>query len=900
MKYAILLLISCFSFAATLENDSRVLHGKLDNGMTYYIYQSSLKKTIFQLKMVVKTGSLYENDDEKGLAHFTEHMVFRGTKNFKDESTNEFQQQFGGKSQYYTNAFTSFNTTEYSLIHYAPNSIIVDRSLNLMNEMMFEASFDSDLLDKERNVVLSEGAMDDSRLENYRKARLRLVGLDWFANNFPIGLKSVVQNATSEKMRSFYKREYRPDKMALIIYSNMDANLILSKIENIFTKTFEGQPTELNPINLDKAQEPKALFYSDESCGVNDVIFERVTKSEHKRRYDQEALKTGFFSESFNSVLNAILAQQVIKSANYIGADIFSCNFTDEFRKDLIYVSLFKGKEKEGLECFYSDLYSTLAYLKSEKGVKELLARAYGDRCIDEENPDYLISSIVETLRDSYIYNIGYPSRSALNQARLEAQRRLAKQDVIDYVESFELSLKEYMNATVYSTYDTSLTQEDLVQIIQKPIINELDQSDESLEMIIKDSWYSHSYLNQFCDIGGEWTRYRDNIRRFICSNGLTVWVYPDPDATYTFCSLIANGGLDYISTDELPSYALIGDTLTNSGISNLESEGVRAYLTEKNLRMNLFCKNSYRGLHIHSFNTGTSYAELKDIFHLLNACFEKHKFKKEVFDFFIKGALEEDSHSANDEAAQFNEWLIRTLYSNNPYYNALIKTDPAEASFESAQRLCTKLFGNPRDFVLKIWTNASTSTVHDLIHDYLSPIMNKGPSLEKECDKTLEFASGEHTFYHTYEQGSWGYVFMPFCDEEESLGKIIEKSLAKVLLGYIIQERLHKLLRVDQGLSYTQESYFMTPIFNSNYSILKVSFTSQDEHIALMHECVKNLFIDIFANGVTYQELQEAKDYYGGYEKDAMQYIDDLIAELSASSALYISNVMQISGDAA
>ena len=143
-----------------LENqiplDPKIKIGKLDNGLTYYIRQNKKPENRAELRLVVKAGSILEDDDQLGLAHFMEHMAFNGTKNFAKNDLVSYLQSIGVKFGADLNAYTSFDETVYILPIPTDDEKIVNQSFQILEDWAHNITLDHDQIDSERGVVIEE------------------------------------------------------------------------------------------------------------------------------------------------------------------------------------------------------------------------------------------------------------------------------------------------------------------------------------------------------------------------------------------------------------------------------------------------------------------------------------------------------------------------------------------------------------------------------------------------------------------------------------------------------------------------------------------------------------------------------------------------------------------------
>jgi zinc protease len=262
-----------FSFAQDkltdkLPVDANVKIGKLANGLTYYIRQNKKPENKVELRLVVNAGSILEDADQQGLAHFTEHMAFNGSKHFKKNELVSFLQSIGVQFGADLNAYTSFDETVYILPIPLSDTNNLRKGLTVLQDWASGLSFDNDQIDGERGVVLEESRLGkgaDDRM--FRKIYPIQYEGSKYALRLPIGKDSIIKNAKYDVVKRFYKQYYRPDLQAVIIVGDID----VTATEKLVKEYFGGlkNPPVERPRIAEKVlerQTSKAIVVTDKEA----------------------------------------------------------------------------------------------------------------------------------------------------------------------------------------------------------------------------------------------------------------------------------------------------------------------------------------------------------------------------------------------------------------------------------------------------------------------------------------------------------------------------------------------------------------------------------------------------------------------------------------------------------
>lgn len=219
-----------------LPVDSQVKVGKLDNGLTYYIRKNGKPEKRVELRLVVKAGSILEDDDQQGLAHFTEHMAFDGSRHFKKHELISYLQSIGVKFGADLNAYTSFDETVYILPIPTDKPDNLETGFLMLEDWAQGVTMADDAIDQERNIVLEEARMGkgaDDRM--VRKLLPEVFNGSRYAKRIPIGKEDILRHFPHAVIRRFYADWYRPDLMAVIVVGDVEPE----QVEKMLRAHFE-------------------------------------------------------------------------------------------------------------------------------------------------------------------------------------------------------------------------------------------------------------------------------------------------------------------------------------------------------------------------------------------------------------------------------------------------------------------------------------------------------------------------------------------------------------------------------------------------------------------------------------------------------------------------------------
>ena len=227
--------VASYALGDQMPVDPEVLVGALPNGLRFYVRPNGKPARQAELRLVVKAGSVLEDDDQRGLAHFVEHMLFEGTKHFPGQGINGFLGSLGLSIGADANAATSFDETQYTLR--VPTDVpgVLDRALTILEDWAVGATFDPSGIERQRAIVLAEWRMNlgaDERTAD-KVRRVQLEG-SRYADRSPIGNPDGIEHAQREQLTRFYRDWYRPDLMAVIVVGDVDRAAVARMIAQHF------------------------------------------------------------------------------------------------------------------------------------------------------------------------------------------------------------------------------------------------------------------------------------------------------------------------------------------------------------------------------------------------------------------------------------------------------------------------------------------------------------------------------------------------------------------------------------------------------------------------------------------------------------------------------------------
>jgi len=216
--------------------DDAIHHGYLSNGLAYYVRKNQAPKKRAVLYLVERAGSIQEDDNQLGLAHFVEHMAFKGTRDFPQNELIDYLQKSGVKFGADVNAHTGYDRTIYEITIPTDSMQVFEKGLEILLNWAGHVRLDSAEINSERGVILEEARLRGKNAYERMGNQTRSMELNnsRYAFRLPIGTEEIIKNCTPAQLKQFYHDWYRPDEQAIIVVGDINAN----KVEELIQKKF--------------------------------------------------------------------------------------------------------------------------------------------------------------------------------------------------------------------------------------------------------------------------------------------------------------------------------------------------------------------------------------------------------------------------------------------------------------------------------------------------------------------------------------------------------------------------------------------------------------------------------------------------------------------------------------
>ena len=344
--------------------DPAVKTGKLENGLTYYIRHNEWPEKRCDFYIAQRVGSMQEEDDQRGLAHFLEHMCFNGTTHFPGDALKQYLERIGVKFGENLNAYTSFDETVYNINNVNVEIAgAVDSCLLILHDWSHDLLLEDKEIDKERGVIEEEWRVRRSAQLRLIEAALPTICKDSkYAERMPIGTMEIVKNFPYETLRSYYRKWYRPDLQALIVVGDVDPDAVEKKLQEMFADiapaAADAAVREEFPVPDNK--EPLVFIGKDkEFTGMVASVMFKTEPLPRELRGTMAYIAQDYVEDAISGMLNERLNELSRKAdAPFSGASVSFGDFLVAKTKEALSLDVMMKENRyaEGIKAAYREL----------------------------------------------------------------------------------------------------------------------------------------------------------------------------------------------------------------------------------------------------------------------------------------------------------------------------------------------------------------------------------------------------------------------------------------------------------------------------------------------------------------------------------------------------------------
>ena len=735
MKKLTLTLIATLALSATMlaqqampvPFDQNVRRGKLENGLTYYIRHNEKPAQRANFYIAQKVGSILEEDDQQGLAHFLEHMAFNGTQNFPGKELLNYMEHNGVKFGENVNAWTSIEQTVYMLTNVpTTNMNLVDSCILILHDWSSFISLEGEEIDKERGVILEEMRQGQgAQMRIYQKMLPEIYPNSPYGHRLPIGTEEVVANFDHEALRAYYHKWYRPDLQGIIIIGDIDVNEVESHLKRIF----EDIPAPINPAERTRFQvadnaEPIISICTDpEETNYDISVFYKHDVVPFEERGDVQYWIKGYIDRLVSTMYNNRM-EELTQKANppfIFGYGYYGTFFVSD-TKDA-WTCMAYAKDKDGIDEAMSAIvaenkrmqqygFTASEFERAKADLMKRIENQYDER--DKQETSRLFNPILNHFLTNEplmgIENEYMLLSQILPSLPVEAINAYAKELIREDNIVITLTAPEKEGEVLPTKAELLAMFNNAKEVEVEPYVETVSNEPLIATLPVKGAIESKKHDDTF------------DATVLTLKNGVKVIYKPttfkDDEILMTAFSY---GG--YSVMDQSDPYTLqeINSLATLGGVGNFSAIDLPKVLAGKNARVNPNISTMTEGI-----NGNCSVKDLETMLQLTYLYFNNPRSDEEAFQSYITRTKSMLANIESDPSTAFRDNLMFALYDNHPLVKRMKAEDYDKIDYAKAMKLYADRFKDANNFVFTFVGNIDPETFEPMIEQYLGALKTK------------------------------------------------------------------------------------------------------------------------------------------------------------------------------
>lgn len=842
--------------AQNIPLNPNVVYGKLDNGFTYYIEENAKPENKVELRLALNVGSIVEDDDQLGLAHFMEHMNFNGTKNFPGNELVDSLQSIGVRFGQHLNAYTGFDETVYILPIPLEKPGNLDVGMKIIEDWAFNAILSDEEINKERGIILEElrlGLGADKRmLDEYLP---KVLYQSRYAQRLPIGKKEIIENFDPEVIRKYHRDWYRPDLMAIIVVGDIDAKEMEQRIKSQFSKYKNpAQPRERISYDVPNHKETLISVSSDPEASFSRVELYykdlgKATSVKTESDYRRMLVKS-LFANMLNNRL-----KELSNSSNppfTMAGSYHGGTWARSKEAYQSYAMTPEGGQLKALKILIEENervkkfgFNESELERSKTEVTSWIEKAYENR--DKTESRRKINAYV----NHFLENTPAPGVDWEFSKYQEMLPGITLEEVNDLIQNY---IRDENRVVVI----TGPEKESIKQPTEDEVLRTLNSVDVAALQPYDDQIKITQLVENIPAKGKVVETSTDNklgTTTWVLSNGAKVtFKKTDFKNDEILFKAMRLGGSSTISDEVFIDTQWAYSALAEAGLNGYSKTDLDKYMAGKQVYVNPFFASTQVG-----FNGQSTPKDIDTLFELIYANFTGLNKDKEAYDGYV--SKQSSFYNNLSSQPQFYFMLEHSKFKmqNNPRKGNIIplEEDWQKTNYDLAHQVFTNKLKNASDFNFYFVGNIDEAKLKELSEKYLAVLPAEG---EKEMFKDLGYRSISGTHKKEYRKGTDPKSFVEITYEGETTYSE-DEDLAMDALAEVIGIKLVEKLREDESGTYTSSvSGGLSRIPYGSYSF-RIFFPCGPENVERLIQVSKDEIARVIANGPDANDLKKFKE---------------------------------------
>ena len=855
-----------------LPIDPQLRIGRLENGLTYYIRHNEQPKGRADFWLIQNTGSLIEEDDERGLAHFIEHIAFQGTRNFPNIDMVDILQNNGVSYGRDINASTGFDDTRFQISNVPTERVaLLDTVLLMLKDLSCELNFDDRAIEEERGVIQEEWRMHaDQMMRLYENALPILLSGSRYAYRIPIGDMTVIRNVTRGQLLSFYQRWYCPQRQAVVIVGDFDAERMEQQVKQAFGRIPKRDNHDPDPT-LGQLTDHNGVYYAlhtdpEASGTMVYLMFEHdpiPVEQRNKYSYLKHNVVATLVQEMLNRRLDE-LARMQGSPVDY--ATVYDRNFIVARTRDALTLAAMvkAGRSLEALDTLVTQAARVMqhgftageleraqrnavsVYTDLQSEASNRTNRQYVDEYIDHyENGGYIPGVVAESQM-----LINEVQRITLDEVNSHLQAIVGKDNV-----SVMISGPQSMSGrSLYPTSRDVIAHFNRIISTQQSPYTDLASSDKLLEIEpVKGGIVNEIYEPE------------TGITTMTLRNGATVRLKPTTfkNNEVLFNGFSLGGEWAYGDTADV-NVRLMDQVIEVCALGGHTINQLNRMMSGRQLGISFVLNDANE-----QFSGGCHSADLETLLQLCYLYFTDVSLDEEAFQSIKSSIYSQLSQASNNPKMVYSDSIGSTIFQGNPMYRSIPAADVERLDGERVLQLYRQRVANAGDYTFSLVGAFDIDEVRTLIRKYIASLPDNGVRETYGNGYQPTMATGEvDNFFKTPMRNPKSFIYVSimgdktYSFDDEFMIDLVGESVGTALLTFLRHEK-HGTYDVsaDGSLSIYHNRWMI------NYEF-ETSIADRDSMLQYADYAVNA----IFYHGVSEDLFAKMKERVGREHESALQ----------------------------
>jgi zinc protease len=699
---------------------AQVKVGKLANGLTYYIQRNRKPESKVELRLIVKAGSILEDEDQRGLAHFTEHMAFNGSRHFKKHELVSYLQSIGVKFGADLNAYTSFDETVYVLPVSSGRKEDLDKAFLVLEDWAQGLTLNDADIDKERDIVLEELRLGKGAGDRMQKVLMpKIYNGSRYAERLPIGKEDTLRTFKPAALRRFYRDWYRPDLMAVVVVGDIDAAQAGQLVNRHFGALKNpAQPRPRSYAAIAPRTDSEALIVTDKEAGPAGILI-RYPVQAFQERATVGGYRQQLIEALFSGMLNARLQElSQLPTPPFLGASSALSRLTPRYRSYNASAALGTGGATAAIDALVQENERARRYGFTEaelERVKKTMIRTY-ERAWNERDKT-----------DSAVYAGEYQRHFLESESipGIDAEYRY----VTELVPGIGLAeINAYARATIPADSGklvvyTGPTQAEVTLPSSAQLLAAVAAAEKREVRAHDEKAVAGALMDKPPAPGSIVAETRDahlGLTRLTLSNGVKVILKPTAFRNDQVLMSAARFGGQSLFDEEDMFSARYADTIVAAmGLKDLSPLDLRKVLAGKAAAVNAGLGNN---TDIVAGSAGAS--DVETMLQMVWLKFAGVRRDEDLYKSYIGKQLELARNRLAQPGALFGDTVVATLYGNNPRApRALRPEDIPRIDLDRAIAIYRERFSSAKDLTFIFVGSFDVAAIKPLLATYLGSL---------------------------------------------------------------------------------------------------------------------------------------------------------------------------------